>query len=368
MDNTQTRYVQSGLRHYSLRFATTLRAAAVATSACAAVVIPLFVAAMSVITFTLERNENWLAGLLIGFAAVVIGVGIVIRLSNVILGSIIVLLVSALIAAALLCGAIYLHDPTFHDPWHAIPYATDDQNLNMVIDGMLICAASLVATGIGYAIFFLAASLTLFRTIEQQPEIIMVQILAMILHALKQSSKRLGDSPTKAGICSQLEVASMFLQDRIPESIDPPASIAREKLDERCYSGAWELRQMQASVALVDENVADILKQKIVGYIEVITHGKYGMLPTGAPSTAKEEKTHLAIRLTKSLPVAFIPAGCLIGARLSGLKVSGPPADWLAAVAISWAAITLISALDPLYKSKLKEIRSIISAIRPDRE
>jgi hypothetical protein len=62
--------------------------------------------------------------------------------------------------------------------------------------------------------------------------------------------------------------------------------------------------------------------------------------------------------------VAIVPIGCLIGAKLAGLKLSGQLADWAIIVAVAWAAITLISILDPAYKAKIDDIRNIVSIMR----
>jgi hypothetical protein len=79
----------------------------------------------------------------------------------------------------------------------------------------------------------------------------------------------------------------------------------------------------------------------------------------------REEPRRLVFaRIIKLVFIALIPIGCLVSAKYAGLGLSGQFADWAIAVALGWAAITLISAIDPMYRAKLNDIRNIVSIVR----
>lgn len=205
---------------------------------------------------------------------------------------------------------------------------------------------------------------TSFRIARWNPQAEMVYCLIHVLRQLEDSGVRLGDSTVKREICSYLQLASRFLDTGIPAAIRIPDLAARQRFEERCRSGALELRDMQARIALADDNTVNSLRGDISRYIEMVAPGKYGLLPTGTPAIAKEPRTPALVRMSKSVFIAFVPIGCLIGARYAGLRISGQLANWAIIVALAWAAITLISTFDPLYKTRLNDILNIVSIIR----
>jgi hypothetical protein len=73
---------------------------------------------------------------------------------------------------------------------------------------------------------------------------------------------------------------------------------------------------------------------------------------------------HRLITLARTVIVSIIPLACIIGLRYTDLKLSPGLTGWAVVIALAWAAITLVSAVDPLYKARLGDFRDLISAIR----
>src|SRR5439155_11414481 len=174
----------------------------------------------------------------------------------------------------------------------------------------------------------------------------------------------LADVTFKKHVCAGLEVASAFLEKSLPRAMGLINIDTREQFNERCRSGAIELRDMQVRLSLMDGKTVDTLKHDIVRYIGIVTQGKYGLLPTGAPAIRDESKKSVFVRIIKGVFIAFIPIGCLLGAKYAGLGLAGAVANWALIAGLGWAALTLISTLDPKYRTRLNDIRSIVSMIR----
>jgi hypothetical protein len=243
-----------------------------------------------------------------------------------------------------------------------------------VIVGLAVAhgQAILVAYSIGISALVIIVLIFIFtgsynsRTIRRYPEAPMTYCLIRVLRHLEGGGVKRGDAPSKARICADLQLASRFLEVAIPIAVGLPDPAARQRFKDRCHSGAVELRDMQAQIALTDEGTVDNLSQVIVRYISMVTQGKYGLLPPEAPPEIKEAKTSTFARISRNVLVAIIPISCLIGARLADLKIAGQLADWAIIIAVAWAAITLISTLDPAYKAKIDDIRNIVSIMRGD--
>jgi len=118
---------------------------------------------------------------------------------------------------------------------------------------------------------------------------------------------------------------------------------------------------MQTQIALSTEQTRDDVKRKIAEFIEVIATGNYGLLPGSATEVSAEPKIKGFERWAKTTVVALLPLGCLLGARFAGLTLSGAFNNWAIAAALLWATITMVSVIDPLYKSRIGDMREILS-------
>src|ERR1039457_69851 len=220
------------------------------------------------------------------------------------------------------------------------------------------------SVGIGAAIIVGLVYMFIMRTIMRYPEATMTYCLIRVLRQLEEGEVKPSDARVKAMMFRDLQLAAKYLETGIPIAMNIRDWEAAQRFKERCHSGAVELRDIEARIALADDGMIDSIRKLVVQYISIVTQGKYGLLPTAAPAVAEEPKTSAFVRISRNVLVAIIPLGCLIGARFAGLKISGQLADWTIIVAVAWAAITLISTLDPAYRTKIDDIHNIVSIMR----
>jgi hypothetical protein len=233
----------------------------------------------------------------------------------------------------------------------------------------VICASTVLGAAITVGICYVLFVSTVIRRIRRRPEVMFIGILLGLLEDLESSGSRLGDISFKGNICNRLEIVAVILSKAIPDAIDrADPDVGNLEVSKsfaaRFRGGAAELRDMQARLVLMDETGIDDLKRDIVRYIEIVTQGKYGLLPPCSPEIPSESRQSMIVRIVKSVLIALLPAACLVGARYIGLKLSGSLDDWVIVAVLIWAAITLISAFDASYKTKLNDIRNIMSIVR----
>ena len=295
----------------------------------------------------LEYNENqWLA-FLVTLVALVTAFGISVSLTRIIHWTPIALMAIFAIAFLVPGSILIVRHLSFGQSFSPIPHATDGQALNIVLDGALIYAGTTLAIGVSLIVAYVALALTVFRQMKRRPDVVMVDELLEALLDLETCGARLGDVDFRASVFGELEAAAYILERAIPHATESLGLEARRKFDERCRSGALELRTMQARFALMDENGVESVKRDIVRYIKIVTQGKYGLLPVSPPVTHKKSKRLTAARIIKTAFIALLPIACLVSARYAGLKLYGQFSNWAIIAALGWTAITVISILDP---------------------
>jgi hypothetical protein len=361
-EESQSDGLRKSLRHYASEYAnilTTLqRIGGVGEGLWASVLLILFV-----ISLPIDYKGNQLIATVVAVVAVSIGILISIYLTRIIHSTPIALISIFLLALITFGSLILFRDPHFHKPLSAILHESDGQILSLVTYGALFCAGALLAAGIVLTMYYVMLAFTVFRKMNRRPDVMMTSVLFGLLRDLEDCGTFIGNVPYKADICERLEVASVLLEHNIPNAINVFGLESRRKFSERCHSGAAELRDMQARFALLDESAIDDLKRDIVRYIRIVIQGKYGLLPTGVPIIHSVPRKLVFARIIRSTFIALIPACCLVAARYAGLRLSGQLADWAIVAALVWAATTLIS-FDPMYKTRLNDIRTIIAMIR----
>jgi hypothetical protein len=68
--------------------------------------------------------------------------------------------------------------------------------------------------------------------------------------------------------------------------------------------------------------------------------------------------------VVKGLFAALIPLGLLVVTRYIGLTLSKGISSVAIGLSLLWAAITIVSMIDPQYRARITEIQSVISAFR----
>jgi hypothetical protein len=185
--------------------------------------------------------------------------------------------------------------------------------------------------------------------------------LVYILNALTEKPILLRDPNFRNKLNWHLEADARYLQNKIPRSIAVPDPAARLAFQNKCARAAASLKAIQLKLALSGEQAVDDIKKTIGESIIAIATGNYEMLPDGDISSPKEKLIKRLGRTAKTLTIAFIPLGFLIGARYLGLKISSGFNNGAIGFAIIWAAITVISMIDSRYTSNIAEVQSMVS-------
>jgi hypothetical protein len=218
---------------------------------------------------------------------------------------------------------------------------------------------------IGYV--FLMASVRQYLTrkyLRIAPDALTIRNLISVLEHLN-SHGRAVELTEKALAIQHLEQAAVCIEIGMPRAFAIPRKPASQEVVDKCLGAAAEMRQLQAAVALaVNEPMANV-RPRLTHIIEIIASGSLSKLPV-ADVVAKAHFKRIRIlgESIKLCIVASIPGALIVGLRY--INVRFPPGlySWAVAGAIVWAAITLISMLDPLYATRLKAIAEAASIVR----
>lgn len=244
------------------------------------------------------------------------------------------LAVMLLTSVAIISGTIFVDRQGLQHPWdplpkHGGPLAT------MIAGGFVMCAAqvaiiALSLLAIGITDFAIASAFA-----RRRPDIVITGTLITLLRNLHRSPQRFDTVHVKGLVCRDLERLALYLQPRAGDG------------------AAGYVRLLQARVTMSEGSIVPELRAAIAHYVAVFTVGNYGLLPTGNAGAAKRKTWAKIYRATKALIVAVIPIGCLIAARAYGIRLSGPLSDAVVVIALLWAAIGLLSVLDPAYRARM---------------
>jgi hypothetical protein len=230
--------------------------------------------------------------------------------------------------------------------------------------GAVICAAVIAFFPVSLVIATAISSLLIDRIIGRRPEMQITRLLFRLVFELHATPRWFDSVTGKAAICDYLEGAAEYLQVKLPSALSLADPFAKSSLQEKCNDSAAYLRKLQVQVVLADDSTLSDLQVIVARYIAIFIESKYGLLPTEASSGFRQTMMQKIIRILKTLLIAIIPIGCLVGIRYAGIKLSGPLNDWVIIVALLWAIVSFISLMDPAYKSRIEDMSNILSAFR----
>jgi hypothetical protein len=251
-----------------------------------------------------------------------------------------------------------------HKPWIEIPNASHHTPNSGIIDDFILLAVAAAALAAVQYLSALSFTLVITPGRKRNSNVVIVDILISILKMLARKTSRSDDISTRAWICSHLQYAANYLEEGVPRALALPDPSMRQTLQEKLTSGAAYLREIQLWIALAKDEAQNDARDAIAHCIELIAQGKYDSIPAGTLARLENSKTSKLVGFGRALVVAVVPFGCLIGIRYAGLKLSSDFTGWAVVISLAWAAITLISAIDPLYKTRLKDMQDLIATIR----
>ena len=202
-----------------------------------------------------------------------------------------------------------------------------------------------------------------YRLLRTDPDLIIINELTSALHHLE--NRRVVGLADRAHVIRHLEHAAVCMEVGIPRTLAVPQKSVFKEVAKRCAGVAAKIRGLQIGAALSGNSQDANTRFEIASIIGIMSSGRFDKLPIAnvAPRT-RLGFIHNVGRTLKSCLVASIPGGVIIVLRYMDVKLSSEVYNWAVAVAIIWAAITLISILDPLYTTRLRAIAEAISIIR----
>jgi hypothetical protein len=269
--------------------------------------------------------------------------------------------VAWLLFAALCTGALYLRDPSMERPWHSIWYATSASSEARSFAYAMFMATSLFILMQGvWLISSIVRAATTGRLVRRYPN---VQILFTLLVARKLLGvhpNRLANQSTKNAVEGLLHGAAAQLERDMPKFIGLPNGYQQDQLKQRFAESAAGIRLMSLRLALSDDSTQSKIRDEVTDLIQIIAVGDYGLLPK-CELPPRATWARKMITVCRNLVVAFIPLAAAATARYAGLRFSSGFENWVIAVSLIWAVITVISLLDPHYESKIANLRDLVS-------
>lgn len=230
---------------------------------------------------------------------------------------------------------------------------------------LFVLTLEIFIASISFVLVALIIILAIPFAFRQHQDVLIANHLIDCELQLARGSIKFSDPDNKRRICHQLEQAASYLENGIPRAIALPDPRAKLAIQQRCQASAAQLRNIQTSVIIANDDTIDNVKRQISLFIAAIVQGKYDLLPAANSLEAQTRDRKTAyLQILKTTIVAIIPFACLLGVKYAGIKISAGFSDWATVIAIIWASITFISLLDPLYKARLTTIQDFISAIR----
>lgn len=271
------------------------------------------------------------------------------------------------VCLAIICAAAYAIDqPQAIDFLPVIPHFNHNQNVLF----FAIAALSLGISGAGHLVmsaidFFVLFFVYIDPLARRHPEAAMVGMLMGALRGLSSDQVGISTVTAKKNICRSLQDAASWLQRELYESVATSDTSIDALLKERFDRSAAYFRTMQLRVIFADSKTERELRKAVAECISAVLQGEYDLLPESDPVLrAKRTLIHSVFAFARAIIVGAIPIGCVAGCQYAGLKLSSGFSNWAIIFSICWAAITVISVSDPLYRTKLTEMREFIATVR----
>lgn len=269
-------------------------------------------------------------------------------------------------AGAALTGlgiAALISNTASHNPWYSITHHVRSGTSTTIVYILIVGSVTLLLMVLGDIVSSIAFFSQVRDDNHKYVTVELIDFLAYTLGRLSESPALIRDLTFKADVARAIELAAAYLQNKIPKSLLLPDASARSAFQSKCTSSALALRSIQVEIAVSGEDSLDDIKRMISIFIIGIATGNYAMLPDGKDPAQKEHKIE-PINIVKGLLAALSPMALLIATRHMGLALTNGAKNWAVIIALLWAAISIVPMIDPLYRAKIIELQSLISAFR----
>jgi hypothetical protein len=250
--------------------------------------------------------------------------------------------------------------------WHSPDFTEHpDVDTFLLIVFMAASGAALFVPALLAGSALLTLGLFIVPLLARRPEVRGIHDLIDLLDKVTRRGFRIQDVAAKALVCHRLDRIREIIGVQLPRALQLSGPNARPVVQAHFDGVAAFIDQMQVSVALADDSTLPELRESIGFLITALLLGEYAALPV-APVTSPSAASRLR-RLSsvlRTVAAGAVPAACVAGAWLAGVPLPRVILTWAIVVALAWAVITLVSVLDPTYRTRLEDLRELISSVR----
>lgn len=146
----------------------------------------------------------------------------------------------------------------------------------------------------------------------------------------------------------------------------------RRVVAERFSQAADAVREKALWVALPKADSQGCLRKFVVDLVATVLLGAYDDLPVVAERSGRGGRRRVRSVLTvlRSLVIAAVPMGVLLGLRLVNLRIPDPLGSTATLVAAVWAVVSLLMMIDPAIRERIdvaKNLSSLFSASKTEK-
>ena len=263
---------------------------------------------------------------------------------------------------AIISGVIvYARSPgEFNRLWHITPHVNGWPYLFFIL-----MAFSLYMSIVAIPFIILIVQLTRRRILRRCPDYAATEQLGFALEHLAMRGIKASSLDNRNHAIIHLENAAFLINNGVPRKLTASNMLAQSTLRERCALAAEAIRELEIKVAFADMGDLEEIRKITTHVVTAICLGTYDIHPQGNLSQVPHLSLTRKIRhASRTLLIGIIPIAVIISLRYGGIKLSSQFNNWAVAIAILWAVIVFVSALDPLYTSRLKAVQDFVSAFR----
>jgi hypothetical protein len=261
-------------------------------------------------------------------------------------------------------AALAIKDSLLRNQWPAATEGTPGSKLAREAAYLLFMTSAFSVIMIAMtSIIVLADAIVIGRYRRRCAHVGLLDLLIQARRSLIEHDARMSDPSFKSYVLSILERSAIKVENDLGRSVFPSDPRLQSEIMNTMRQAAAELRAMQLRLALSDYNTMREVRDGVTSFIFAVASGSYALLPTAALPTSRG-KSRKVVAVGREVIISVTPLAVLAASKYLRLDISPGVWNWAVIISLIWAAITLISLLDPLYKSKIADLRDIISIIR----
>jgi hypothetical protein len=197
------------------------------------------------------------------------------------------------------------------------------------------------------------------------PEFVVSDTLVTMLHRLEHERSGWNELEYKNWLPLALEDVAVCLERYLPRQLRSGDQSSDLWIRAAFQSRAWAFRALKKWIVVPKPDTRDHLLRRIAAGVVQSISGNWDNLESAEPETAaRAEPWHS--RLVQALRVALsaaLPSLLFWALQRTPIAVHPPVSDYVAVATFVWVALTVLAALDPLYKIKLEGLKHVTALL-----